>query len=198
MSIQSIAKKVRKPEYEILPLFYTRWSPRAMTGEVMTKEELLPLFEAARWAPSSYNNQPWRFIVAVGKEKGQFMNFLGDFNRQWCKNASALVVIVSSNLFDHNKNSSITHSFDTGAAWMSLALEGARRGLVVHGMEGFDYETVKQKLSIPETYTVEMMFAVGKPAKPSLLPEEMAKMEIPNTRKPVKEFVNLEGKFEWK
>ncbi len=197
MSFQSIAKKARKPEYEVLPLFYTRWSPRAMSGEVMTKEELLPLFEAARWAPSSYNNQPWRFIAAVGKEKGQFMNFLGDFNRQWCKNASALVVIVSSNLFDHNKKASITHSFDTGAAWMSLALEGARRGFVVHGMEGFDYEKVRTELKIPQTYTVEAMCAIGKPGKLSVLSPEMAKREVPSGRKKMNEFVNLDGKFEW-
>ena len=168
-----------------------------MTGEVMTKEELLPLFEAARWAPSSYNNQPWRFIVAVGKEKGQFMNFLGDFNRQWCKNASALVVIVSSNLFDHNKNPSKTHSFDTGAAWMSLALEGARRGLVVHGMEGFEYEKVRKELNIPQTYTVEAMCAIGKPGKLGVLSPEMAKREVPSGRKKVGEFLNLEGKFVW-
>ena len=198
MSLQSMAKKVRKPDYDVAPLFYTRWSPRAMTGEVMSKEELLPLFEAARWAPSSFNNQPWRFVVATGKEKKKFMEFLGDFNRQWCKNASALVVIVSSNLFDYNKTPSKTHSFDTGAAWMSLALEGARRGYVVHGMEGFDYDKVRQVLGIPSSYTVEAMCAIGKPAAASILPEEIAKREVPSQRKPVQEFVNLEGKFGWR
>ena len=69
MSLQSIAKKHRHPEYPCSPLFYTRWSPRAMTGESIPKEELLALFEAARWAPSSRNNQPWRFVIAIGKNK---------------------------------------------------------------------------------------------------------------------------------
>src|SRR3989344_8464487 len=111
MSIQSEAKKVRKPEYEISPWFYTRWSPRAMSGESLTKEELLPLFEAARWAPSSFNNQPWRFVIASSKEdKEKFMEFLGDFNKLWCKHATVLVVTISRNLFEHNDKPARTHS----------------------------------------------------------------------------------------
>src|SRR3989338_1603434 len=185
MSLQTTAKKERKPEYIINPLLYTRWSPRAMTGEQLTKEEILPLFEAARWAPSSYNNQPWRFIIAIGKDKEKFMDFLVDFNKQWCQNAAALVVIISSNLFEFNKQPSRTHSFDTGAAWLSLALEGAHRGLVVHGMEGFDYDKVRKALKIPNTYTVEAMCAIGKLAKPTVLPPDIQEKEKPSQRKPL-------------
>ncbi len=198
MSLKSIAKKVRKPEYDVAPLFYTRWSPRAMSGEEMAKEELMPLFEAAKWAPSSYNNQPWRFIVAVTKEdKEKFMEFLGDFNRQWCKNASALVVIVSSKVFEFNGQPSITHSFDTGAAWGALCLEGGRRGLVVHGMQGFDYDKVKSVLNIGDNYTVEAMCAIGKMGKKSVLPKEMREKEVPSQRKSVQEIVSF-GTFKWK
>lgn len=190
-TLQVRAKKHRRPEVDIDPQFYTRWSPRAMTGEEMTKEELLPLFEAVRWAPSSYNNQPWRFIVAVTKEdKEKFMDFLVDFNKQWCKNASALGVIVSSKVFEFNDNPSRTHSFDTGAAWMSLALEGARRGYVVHGMEGFDYEKVKEVLAISDKYTVEAMFAVGKMAEGIILPKELQEREVPSQRKLLKDIVS--------
>jgi len=198
MSFKSIAKNVRKPEYEIAPLFYTRWSPRAMSGEEMTKEELFPLFEAAKWAPSSYNNQPWRFIVALSKEeKERFMDFLVDFNKQWCTNASALVVILSSKVFEFNGQPSQTHSFDTGAAWGSLCLEGARRGLVVHGMQGFDYDKVKKVLNIGENYVVEAMCAIGKIGKKSALSKEMREKEIPSQRKSVHDIVSF-GTFNWK
>ena len=197
MSLQSIAKKHRHPEYPCSPLFYTRWSPRAMTGESIPTEELLALFEAARWAPSSRNNQPWRFVIAVGKNKEQFLHFLGEKNQIWCKNAAALVVVCSSTTFEYGGGSSKTHSSDTGAACMSLALEGSRRGWVVHAMEGFDYNRTRKELNIPNTYSVELMLAIGKLAKSSTLPEELAKREIPNQRKPLKEIISW-GEFKWK
>lgn len=198
MSLQSLAKKSRKPSVDISPLFYTRWSPRAMSGKSMSKKELLPLFEAARWAPSSFNNQPWRFVVATSKkDKKIFLDFLVDFNRQWCKNAAALVVIISSNVFEYNGKPSKTHSFDTGSAWMSLALEGANRGLVVHGMEGFDYDKVRKILKIPQKYTIEAMCAIGKLAPKKVLSKEMAKQEVPSKRKSLNKIVSF-GKFNWK
>src|SRR3989344_3511168 len=192
MSLQSIAKKHRHPEYPCSPLFYTRWSPRAMTGESIPKEELLALFEAARWAPSSRNNQPWRFVIAIGKNKEQFLHFLGERNQIWCKNAAALVVVCSSTTFEYDGSPSKTHSSDTGAACMSLALEGARRGLVVHAMEGFDYDRASRELKVPTNYKVELMITIGKLAKSSILPEELAKREIPNQRKPLKEIISWE------
>ncbi len=198
MKLTAIAKKIRKPTTDISPLFYTRWSPRAMTGEPLTQAELLPLFEAARWAPSSYNNQPWRFIVATAEQKEKFMDFLVDFNKQWCKNAGALVLILSANNFTHNNQPAQTHSFDTGAAWMSLALEGARRNLVVHGIQGFDYDKVRTVLNIPDNYTIEAMFAVGKFAKKKVLPKDMQEKETPSGRKEVSEFVNWDGVCSWK
>lgn len=197
MSLQTEAKKVRKPSVEISPLFYTRWSPRAMTGEKMRKEELLPLFEAARWAPSSYNNQPWRFVVALTlQDKEKMMTLLVDFNKQWCKNASALILICSSKVFDHNGEAAVTHSLDTGAAWMSLALEGARRGLVIHGMQGFDYDKAKSLYNIPSKYKIEAMVAIGHFAKAETLPADLAAREKPSSRKPLKEIVAW-GEFIW-
>ena len=197
MSLQSLAKKVRKPSTPISPLFYTRWSPRAMQGK-LTRKQLLPLFEAARWAPSSFNGQPWRFVVAISKkDKEKFMDFLVDVNKQWSKNAAALVVIVSLSVFEYNGKPARTHSLDTGSSWMSLALEGARRGYVVHGMEGFDYDKVRKQLKIPKKYKVEAMCAIGKLAKPSILPGEMAKREKPSKRKPLSQIISW-GKFKWK
>ncbi len=91
----------RKANYPILPLILNRWSPRAMTGEEMTDEELMPLFEAARWSPSSYNNQPWRFIYAKRGTPAwkTFLNLMIEFNQSWTKNAAALVVVVSKKTF---------------------------------------------------------------------------------------------------
>ncbi len=194
MSLQSIAKKFRKPKADCSPLFYTRWSPRAMKGK-LTKKDLLPLFEAARWAPSAFNVQPWRFIVATGKKKDEFMDFLVDFNKEWCKNATALVVIISRNNSEYKNKPNPTHSFDTGAAWMSIALEGARRGFVVHGMSGFDYKKVKRVLKISNKFTIEAMFAVGRLGPKTVLPEAISKTETPNQRKKMSEIVSWNGKF---
>jgi nitroreductase len=126
----------RKADHPILPLILNRWSPRAMTGEEIDDALILSLFEAARWAPSCYNNQPWKFLYA---KKGTshfntFFSFLVDFNKSWCEKAALLGVIAAETLFEKNKKPSITHALDTGAAWENLALEGNSRNLVVHGM----------------------------------------------------------------
>ncbi len=194
MSLKSIAFKFRKPSQEVGSLFYTRWSPRAMSGK-LTKKDLMGLFEAARWAPSAFNGQPWRFVIGMGKDKEKFMSFLVDFNKEWCKNASALVVVLSRVKSEYKETENKTHSFDTGAAWMGLALEGARRGYVVHGMSGFDYDLVRKELKISSAYKIEAMCAIGKFGG-SLSPE-LAKMEVPSQRKKLSEIVSF-GKFSWK
>lgn len=186
----------RKPEFPVGELFLKRYSPRAMSGEKVSKEELMTLFEAAKWAPSAYNSQPWRFLYALREtpEWDIFFNLMGDFNKLWTKNAGVLIVIVSKKNLDHNDQTSVTHSFDSGAAWENLALQGAASGLVVHGMSGFDYDKAKKNLEVPEDYSVEAMIAVGKPGNKEDLPEDMRNMEIPNGRKKIKE-IAFEGKF---
>ena len=193
---QNEVQKVRKNTHSIQPLIINRWSPRAMTGEEMSEEELAALFEAARWAPSSYNNQPWRFLYARRNTPHWplFFELMVDFNKGWVKNASAIVLAVSGKLFAHNGKPARTHSFDTGAAWVSIALEGASRGLVVHGMEGFDYEKAKKNLEIPDDYQVEALFAIGKRAPIDSLPKELQEREAPSDRKPLRE-IAIEGKF---
>ncbi len=186
----------RKTTYSVQPYIINRWSPRSMTGEAMSDDELMPLFEAARWAPSNYNSQPWRILYAKRDtpEWELFYDLLIDFNKSWCKNAAALVVMVSRDTFEKNDKPSVTHSYDTGAAWMSIALEGNARGYVVHGMSGFDFEKARETLNIPEGYTVEAMAAIGKRAPKENLPEEMQKMENPSTRKELSE-IAIPGKF---
>ncbi len=186
----------RKFGHPIDPLLQNRWSPLSMTGEEMSEQELMPLFEAARWAPSSYNNQPWRFLYARRNTPSWalFFDLLVDFNKGWTKNAAALVVVISHTTFEKNNKPSVTHSYDTGSAWMSLALEGASRGYVVHGMEGFDYEKARKVLEIPKDYQVEAMAAIVKRAPKEKLPTELQERENPSSRKPLSEIV-IEGKF---
>lgn len=189
-------KTNRKADHKILDLILNRWSPRAMSGESITDEELNCLFEAARWAPSSYNGQPWRFIYAKRDTPAwdPIYNLMVQFNKDWTKNAAVLIVIISRNNFMYNNKPSRTHSFDTGSAWENLALQGTFQGLVVHGMEGFDYNKAKEVLRIPDGYTVEAMCAIGRPGNKENLPAEMQKDEKPSDRKPITEFA-FEGVF---
>jgi nitroreductase len=157
---------IRKAEYPIDKIFINRWSPRAMTGEPVNKQELMSLFEAARWAPSSYNNQPWRFMYTYkdSDDWQLFFNLLAPGNQKWAKDAGILIVVASHTLFAFNNKPSRTHSFDAGAAWENLALQASIMGLAVHGMEGFNYERARSELNIPQEYAVEAMIAVGRPA----------------------------------
>ena len=159
------ASEIRQAEYPVHQAFLDRWSPRAMSGEPVAKEELMQLFEAAKWAPSSYNAQPWRFLYAQ-RDSADWPRFLGlliEFNQTWAQHAAALVAVVSRTKFEHNDQPSVTHAFDAGAAWGYLALQGSLRGLVVHGMQGFDYQRARTELAIPDLYEVHAMIAIGKP-----------------------------------
>jgi nitroreductase len=186
----------RSIEHDVDSLFPDRWSPRAMSGEPISQQDLMTLFEAARWAPSSNNNQPWRILYAH-RESTQwqlFLNLLVDANRIWAQRASVLLVFVSKKTFDHNGKPSITHSFDTGAAWENLALQGSLKGYVVHGMQGFSYTRAKTELNIPDDFAVEAMVAVGKPGPTNALPVDLQEREFPNNRKPLSE-ISCEGVF---
>ncbi|MFH1783479.1 MAG: nitroreductase family protein [bacterium] len=186
----------RKPEAIVDEMFLKRWSPRAMSNEEVSDEELMSLFEAAKWAPSSNNNQPWRFVYAKRNSQywDTFVGFLNEGNRIWAKRAAVLIVTVSNTLFDFDHKFSRTHSFDCGASWMSLAFQGAIMGLVVHAMQGFNYEDATQKLHVPFGFQVEAMIAVGKPGKKDDLPKALQKREYPSERKTLKE-IAFEGKF---
>lgn len=187
----------RKAEYAIHELILNRWSPRAMSGESITDQELMQLFEAARWAPSSYNNQPWRFVYAVRDTAAwaKMFDLLVPFNQSWAESAAVLVVIVSANNFEFNGKPSRTHSFDTGSAWENMALQGSSMGLVVHGIEGFDYDRARKELAIPDDYTIEAMCAIGRPGKKEDLSEELQEREVPSGRKPLKDLI-FEGSFD--
>lgn len=189
-------REFRNPEYDVDPVFLNRWSPRAMSGEGIGRKELLSLFEAARWAPSANNNQPWRFVYAMRDTPHwpPFFDLLAELNRVWAVRAAALAVVVSKKTFDHNGKFSRTHSYDAGAAWENLALQGSLKGLVVHGMQGFDYDRAGELLKIPDGYQVEAMMAIGKPGKRESLPEQYREREFPSDRKKLSDIV-MEGSF---
>ena len=188
--------EVRKADFPVEPLLIDRWSPRAMSGEEISPEELMRLFEAARWAPSSFNTQQWRALYARrGTEHWQtFFDLLVDANKLWAKNAAVLVVFLSRKKFEHDEESSITHSYDAGAAWENFALQGFHQDLVVHGMQGFDYDLARKELRIPDEFQVEAMAAVGKPGPKESLPEKLQARESPNDRRKISESI-FEGSF---
>lgn len=184
----------RKPTYPINPLILNRWSPRSMTGEDIDNEEIMSLFEAARWAPSSYNNQPWRFIYAKRNTEHweRLFNLLAEGNRIWAKNAALLIVVISGKNFEYNGKPARTYQFDAGSAWENLALEASSRGIVAHGMQGFDYDKARIDLGIPADFEVMAMIAIGKKGPKESLPPELQEKEKLTDRKPLKEIV-MEG-----
>lgn len=190
------AKDHRTADHPIEPLILRRWSPRAMNGQPITDESMMRLFEAARWAPSTYNEQEWRFLYARREtpDWARFFELLAEPNQAWCKNAAMLVLIVAHKVFARNGNENPVHLFDCGSAFENLCLQGTAMGLVVHGMSGFDYETARTALGVPDDYAVAAMFAVGNPGDPDQLPEGVRNMEFPSGRRPVQESIR-EGNF---
>ncbi|MDB6012495.1 MAG: nitroreductase [Gammaproteobacteria bacterium] len=188
--------EIRRAHYPVDAIFLDRWSPRAMSGEEISEHELLTLFEAARWAPSSFNAQPWRMLY-VRRTSGDwpvFLDLLADPNKVWACHAAALVLFVSKKLNDKTGQSSITHSFDAGAAWGFFALQAFLKGYVVHGMQGFDYARAHLELEIPQDFQVEAMVAVGVPGAKETLPPPLQERETPNDRRPLTETV-CEGRW---
>jgi nitroreductase len=177
----------RTADHPIESLFLRRWSPRAMSGEPVTAAELARLFEAARWAPSTYNEQEWRFRYAH-RGTAHWATFLGllvEANRAWCGEAGVLAVVFARTTFTRNGKPNPVHLFDCGAAFENLALQGASMGLVVHGMAGFDWQRAASELHAPPEHVPAAMFAVGRPGDPAKLPPELREREVPSGRKPI-------------
>ncbi|MGD9854914.1 MAG: nitroreductase family protein [Planctomycetaceae bacterium] len=187
----------RSADHPIEELFLRRWSPRAMTGEPIPESELMSLFEAARWAPSTYNEQEWRFLYAgrVSPHWPTFLGLLAEANQAWCRNAAVLIVGLSCRTFLRNGKPNPVHSLDCGMAVENLLLQGTAMHLVCHAMAGFDRGRAKSSLGVPDEYDVEVMIAVGRPGDPAALPEGYQDMDRqPSGRKPLREIV-AEGPF---
>lgn len=189
----------RTADHPVDTLFLDRWSPRAFTGEAIPQQTLLTLFEAARWAPSAGNGQPWRFVYGHrGTDAfARILATLDDGNRRWAPMAGVLAVVVSQT---HRPNASgelrpaYSHAFDTGAAWGYLALQARLSGYYAHAMGGIDRDRAMADLRIPDGFRVEAGLAIGRLAAKETLPEDLMKREVASGRKPVSEFVS-EGRF---
>jgi len=190
----------RQADHPIDPLFLDRWSPRAFDGSAVPDEDLAAIFEAARWAPSAFNSQPWRFLYAKRGDSNweRFLSLLIPWNQSWAHTASMLVYIVSDSLPMTDKNGapkeSSTHAFDTGAAWVSLALQATRMGYHAHGMSGIQYDLARIELAIPDRYRLEAACVIGRIGDPALLDEKLRAREQPSGRKPQGDFVHA-GNF---
>jgi nitroreductase len=189
---------LRHTDHPIHPQFTERWSPRAFADTAMSEAELLPLLEAARWAPSASNNQPWRCAYGLRGDVGfaKIADGLVPFNRAWASNAAALVVMASANTVtrDGVEKPNPWASFDAGAAWMALALQAHHAGLVTHAMGGFDVATLAKSLGMPNNYVIRAVLAIGKTGNVANLPEILQSREALSQRNPVAQFAG-HGKF---
>jgi nitroreductase len=189
----------RTSDYPIDKLFLERWSPRAFTGEAIPHDVLMTILEAGRWAPSSYNSQPWRFLYALRDtaDFSTFLDLLVPFNQSWAKQASALVFMVSKSTMQpagaDKPIPSHSHSFDTGAAWAQMALQAHISGWATHSMTGVDFPRAFEVLNVPEGYRVEAAVAIGRQGDASLLPEQLAAREKPSGREPLATMVIAGG-----
>jgi nitroreductase len=190
----------RVAEHDTLPLFLERWSPRAFTGEPIPESILMSMLEAARWAPSSYNSQPWRFLYARrGTPNWEvFLGLLNEFNQSWAKTASALIFVLSEETMlppgQTERVPYYSHSFDAGAAWGYLALQGTHLGWYTHGMVGIEMDKIRTELAVPAGMRIEAAIAVGKLGPKEQLPEFLQAREAPSPRKPLSE-IAFEGGF---
>lgn len=186
-------EKPADAKYPIHDLIRQRWSPRAFADRPIEPEKLRSLLEAARWAPSSFNEQPWSFIVATRDNRQEFdrlLSCLVEGNVAWAKNAAVLMLSVAELKFEHNGKPN-RHAFhDVGLAAENLVVQATSLGLVVHQMAGIHVDKAREVYQIPEGYEAVAGIAIGYPADPATLPEPQRQRELaPRTRKPLESFV---------
>ena len=186
-------------DHPIEEIIRRRWSPRAFSNRAVEPEKLKSLFEAARWAPSSFNEQPWSYIIATSDkpdEYAQMLSCLTEKNQQWARLAPVLMVAVAKLNFDKTGKPN-RHAFhDVGLATGTMLVQATALGLFVHQMAGFSIERVRETYGLPEGFEPVAAIAVGYPADPEALPEPFREQEVaPRRRKPISDFV-FEAKWE--
>lgn len=173
----------REFNVEIMEEIKERWSPRAISREKISDEDLNAILEAARYAPSCFNEQPWRFLVAKEDEShSKMVGVLTASNQVWAKNAPVLILVLAKRLFDQNGKENYWHMFDAGTAWGYLSLEAQRRGLVTHAMGGFSKEKAREAFGISEEYDLMAVVAVGKYGNINDLPDDLKEREEQGVR----------------
>ncbi len=185
----------RAADHAVDAAFLNRWSPRAFAPTPVPDELLMRAFEGARWAASSYNEQPWRFLFArTDEDRARFNEFISPFNRAWSDQAPVIILVVAKKTFSHNDTPNPTHEYDAGTASGYLALQASLLRLVMHGMAGFDRDKARELLHIPDDFTPIAVYALGYPGDKADLPEKLQEREFPSGRRPVPESV-MEGGF---
>ena len=186
-------QKSAQNEFPVHELIRQRWSPRAFADKPVPQDVLRSLFEAARWAASSFNDQPWSYLVATKDDDENYskmLTVLMDMNAAWAKHAPVLVISVARRNFKHNNAPNRVALHDLGAANAQLTMEATSRGLVVHQMAGFHVDIARELFGIPEGWDPVSAIAIGYPGDAEALPEQLQKPEAaPRTRKPLTEFV---------
>ena len=174
-------------------LVRNRWSPRSFADREVSPEDLRRLLEAARWAASSYNEQPWRFLLARKSDAAAFARILGllsERNQKWARNAPVLMLTFGKRTFSHNGTPNRYALHDAGMALATLMLQATALGLYVHGMGGFDQARARAEFAIPEDYEVGAAVAIGHLGDPAgLAPEFQDGERAARSRKPLSEIV---------
>ncbi|OPL09227.1 MAG: hypothetical protein AVO33_07125 [delta proteobacterium ML8_F1] len=179
---------MRNFEYDIMREIKERWSPRAFSPEAVQEEDLRALVEAAGYAPSCFNEQPWRFMLFnEAQEVARLKTYLAAGNQEWNRQVPAYVLFLYDRQFQHNGKDNPWAAFDTGTAWGFLSLEAHRRKLITHAMAGFSRKALAEALEIPESLEIIALVAVGKYGDPSALPEAIQAREKPGSRRTIDE-----------
>jgi nitroreductase len=195
-----MATSPREVTRPVDPLILERWSPRAFDGSAIPQADIDTLFDAARWAPSAFNYQPWRFLYAHrdSADWARFLDLLFPFNQGWVQHAGALVFVISDTLMaapgSEDYKPSHSHSFDAGAAWATLALQATRLGYHTHAMTGVDFDKARAELAVPERFRIEAAIAIGRQGDKASLPEALQTREAPSGRHEIETFAH-QGNF---
>ncbi|MHB8962308.1 MAG: nitroreductase family protein [Saccharofermentanales bacterium] len=177
-------------QYDIMPEIKARWSPRAFSPDAVTRDDLMALIEAARYAPSCYNEQPWRFLIADDDSRLEKMRrVLTDSNREWAGKAPVLILVLSVKTFADKGNENRWHLFDAGTAWGFLSLEAHRRGLITHAMGGFSVRRAREEFDIADEMDIITVIAAGHPGDIDGLSPANRVREFPQSRKAAEELL---------
>ena len=186
-------EKPAQADHPIHEMMKRRWSPRAFAPRPMPRADILTLLEAARWAASSFNQQPWHLLVATRDQEERFAQLLSCLvpgNQVWAQNASLLILTVTKRTFDHNDSPNSCCVHDIGLAACQLVLQATVLGYATHQMAGIEAEKIREVYGVPEVFDPVTGIAVGYPGDPDTLPDDLREMELEaRTRRPFDEFV---------
>ena len=168
------------PYSKLDPQFLYRWSPRSFLSDPLDDEDIMTLFEAARWAPSCYNGQPWLFVFGRGERLPDFQSVLVDANRKWAQRAPLLIIVFARRKFEERDKPNHWAEFDSGAAWFSLCLQAQKMGLACHAMGGFKSDKAYEVANVdPERFNAMCVIAVGKQGPADQLDDDLRAKELP-------------------